>query len=117
MKPDHKWRTENTHNLHQQWKTHTKPDSTDEAQSKKINGVFMFGCGAREITKNRSSLPALQELPSPQDDNKNQTNPGRRPMPWSRIGKFKVGTGKTTKGSCVVGTTKKRQGNTTESRS
>ena len=76
----------------------------------------MFGCAAREITKNRSSLPALQELPSPQDVNKNQTKPGRRPMPRSRIGKFKVGTGKTTRGSCVVGTTKKRQGNTTESR-
>ena len=37
-------------------------------------------------------------------------------MPWSRIGKFKAGTGKTTRGSCVVGTTKKRQGNATESR-
>ena len=102
---------ENTHTPHQQWRKHTKPDTTDEAQSKKINGVFMFGCAAREITKNRSSLPALQELPSPQDVNKNQTKPGRRPMPWSRIG-----IGKTTRGSWIVGTNKKRQRNTTESR-
>ena len=76
----------------------------------------MFGCAAREITKNKSSLPALQELPSPHDFTKNQTKPRRRPMPWSKIGKFKIGTGETTRGSCVVGTTKKRQGYTTESR-
>ena len=65
---------ENNHSPHQQWKTHTKPDTTDEAQSKKIHGVFMFGCAAREITKNRSSLPALQELQSPQDVNKIKQN-------------------------------------------
>ena len=99
---------ENTHRPYQQWKTHTKSDTTDVAQSKEIHRVFMFGYAAREITKNRSSLPALQELPSPQDVTKNQTKLGRSPMPWSKIGKFKVGTGKTTRGSCVVGTTKKR---------
>ena len=76
----------------------------------------MFGRAAREITKNKSSLPALQELPSPQDFTKNQTKTGRRPMPWSKFGKFKVGTEKTTRFSCVFGTTKKSQGNTTESR-
>ena len=27
----------------------------------------MFGSAAREMTKKKSSLPALQELPSPQD--------------------------------------------------
>ena len=37
-------------------------------------------------------------------------------MPRSKFGKFKIGTEKTTRFSCVVGTTKKRQGNTTESR-
>ena len=92
-------------------KTHTKADTTGEAQSKKINGVFMFGCAAREITKNRSSLPALQELPSPQDFTKNQTKPGRRPMSWSKFDNFKVGTEKTARGSYVFGITTKRQGN------
>ena len=55
--------------------THTKSDTTDEAQSKTIYGVFMFGCAAIEITKNRSSLPALQELPSPRILPKLKQNP------------------------------------------
>ena len=76
----------------------------------------MFGCAAREITKNKRSLPALQKLPNPQDFTKNQTKTKRKPSPWSKFGNFKVGTKKTTRGSCVFGTNKKRHGNAIESR-
>ena len=110
VKPDRKWRTPTLRSNSRE--EHTKPDTTGEAQSKKINCVLMFGCAAREIIKNKSSLPALQELPSPQDFTKNQTKPGRRPMPWSKFGKFKVGTEKTARYSYVFGTTTKRQGQT-----
>ena len=68
------------------------------------------------MTKNKSSLPAQQELPSPQDFTKNQTKPKRKPMPCSKFGKFMVETEKTTRGRCDFGTTKKRRGNATESR-
>ena len=75
----------------------------------------MFGCEAREMT-NKCSLPVLQELPSPQDVTKAQAKTRREPKLWSKIGKFKVGTEKTTRGSWVLGSTKKHQGHTTESR-
>ena len=41
----------------------------------------------------------------------NQAKNKRKPIPWSKFGKIKVGTEKTTSGSYVFGTTKKRRGN------
>ena len=76
----------------------------------------MFGCAAREMTKNKCSLPVLQELPSPQGVTKAQTKTRREPKLWSKTGKFKVGNEKTTRGSWILGSTKKRRGHTTETR-
>ena len=59
----------------------TKTDTAGDAQTQKIHGVFMFGSAARETTKNKSSLPALQELPSPQDLAGNQAKTKRKPRP------------------------------------
>ena len=64
---------------------------------------------------NKSSLPALRELPSPQDLAENQVKSERKPGPWSRVGKFKVGTKKTTRTEHVGSTTKKHRGNTSVS--
>ena len=41
----------------------------------------------------------------------NQAKNKRKPIPWSKFGKIKVGTEKKTSGSYVFGTTKKRRGN------
>ena len=95
----------------------TKPNTTGGAQARKINKAFMFDCAAREITKNKRSLPALQVLSSPQDLTENQAKTkGSQYVPWSKFGKLKVGAEKTTSGSYVFGTNKKRRGNATASR-
>ena len=46
----------------------------------------------------------------------NQAKNKRKPIPWSKFGKIKVGTEKKTSGSYVFGTTKKRRGNAIASR-
>ena len=65
VKPDCKWKTPTPCTSSKE--KHTKLDKTVDAQSRKINGVFVFGCAAREITKNVCSLTTLQELSSPQN--------------------------------------------------
>ena len=55
----------NGYNPSLQGKKQPKPDTAGDAQVQKINGVIMFGSAAREMTKNKSSLPALQELDKP----------------------------------------------------
>ena len=57
----------------------------------------MFGCATKEPIKNKCSLTILQELPSPQDGTKAQAKTRRGPKLWSKIGKFKVRTEKTTR--------------------
>ena len=49
VKPDCKWRIR-TPRANSKEK-HTKLDKTVDAQSRKIDGVFVFGCAAREMTK------------------------------------------------------------------
>ena len=107
---------ENTHTPCQQQGKRANLDTTADALPKKINGIFMFGCAAREMTKNKCSLLMLQELPNLQDVTKAQAKTRKEPKLWSKIGKFKIGTEKTTRGSWVLGSTKERQGRTTESR-
>ena len=65
LKPGRKWRTPTSRGCNGE--KQTKLDAAFDAQARIINRVFMFGSAARETTKNKSSLPALQELPSPQD--------------------------------------------------
>ena len=112
MKPDRKWRTPTARTSSKE--KHTKLGKTFDAQSKKINGVFMFGCAAREMAKNMCSLMTLQKLPSPQDNVETRAKTRREPKPWSKIGKFQVKIEETTKGSWALGSTKKRQGHATE---
>ena len=70
----------------------------------------MFGSAARKATETKSSLPALQELPSHQELAGNQVDTVKKPSRWSRFGKFKVET-KMTQGTDHMGnTTKKRRG-------
>ena len=114
VKPNRKWRTLTSRVCNGE--KQPKPDTADDAQAQKINRIFMFGSAAREMTKNKSSLPALQELSSPQDLAENQLKIKRKPSCWFRFDKFKVGPKKTTSTSHVGGTTKKRRGNTTASR-
>ena len=59
---------ENAHipSLQVQGRKKSKPDIAGDTQARTISGVFMFGSAAKEVTKNKSSLPALQELPNPQ---------------------------------------------------
>ena len=106
MKPDLKWRTPTPHANSKE--KHTKLNTTVDAQFKKIDGVFVFGCEAREVTRNKCSLLVLQELPSPQDVSIAQIGTRRVPKLWSKIGKFNVGTEKTTRGGLVLVGTKKR---------
>ena len=100
VKPDRKWKTPTPRaNIKE---NHTKLDKIVDARSRKIDGVFMFGCAAKEMTKNLCSLTTLQELPSPQDVIEAREKNRREPKPWSEIGKFKVRTEKTTRGSWVL---------------
>ena len=70
----------------------------------------MFGSSARKVTKTKSSLPALQELPSHQELAGNQVNTAKKPSRWSRFGEFKVETKKTQGTDHMENTTKKRRG-------
>ena len=63
LKPNCKWRTPTSRVSNGE--KQTKPDTEGGAQERKINEIFIFGSAAREMTKNKSSLPALQELDKP----------------------------------------------------
>ena len=69
----------------------------------------MFGSAARKVTETKSSLPALQELPSHQELAGNQVNTTKKPSRWSRFGKFRVETKKTQGTDHMGNTTKKRR--------
>ena len=55
----------------------------------------MFGSVARKVTETKSSLPALQELPSRQEPVGHHVKITKNPGCWSRFGKLRVGTKKT----------------------
>ena len=63
VKPDRKWKTPTPRASSKE--NHTKIDKTVNAQSREIDGFFMFGCAAREMTKIRCFLMTLQELSTP----------------------------------------------------
>ena len=64
----------------------------------------MFGGAAQGVTKIKSSLPAVQELPGHQKVSKVQVKPTKKPGCWSKFGKFKVDTKKTQETSGTSGT-------------
>ena len=63
VKPDRKCKTPTPRASSKE--NHTKLDKTVNAQPRKIDGFFMFGFAAREMTKSRCFLTTLQELSIP----------------------------------------------------
>ena len=58
VKSDRKWKTPTPRANSK--KKYTKLDKTVDSQPRKIDGVFVFGCAAREMTKNMCSITTLQ---------------------------------------------------------
>ena len=58
VKPARKWRTPTSQVCKEE--KQSKLDVTDNAQARTINGMFMFGSAARNVTETKGSLPALQ---------------------------------------------------------
>ena len=107
MIPARKWRAP-TSQVYKKGKQSTL-DTAGHLQAQIIEGVFMFDSTAQNVSKTKSSLPALYELPSHQELVGNQVKTTKRPSRWSRFGKFRVET-KKTQGSDHMGhTTKKRR--------
>ena len=79
----------------QRRKKQSKLDTAGNVHAQTMKGVFMVGSAARIVTETKSSLPALQELPSHQEPVGNQGKPMKKPGRWSRFGKFRVDTKKT----------------------
>ena len=109
MKPSRKWRKPASQVCKEE--TQSKLDVASNAQARTINGVFMFGSAALKVTETKSSLPALQELPSRQKLAGNQVKTTKKPSRWPGFGKFRVETKTKTQGTDHMGdTTKKRRG-------
>ena len=69
----------------------------------------MFGNAAREVTKTKSSLPAVQESPAHQKASEVQVKATKKPGRWSIFGKFKLDTKKTQETSGTGGIARMRR--------
>ena len=62
-------------------------ETAGSVQARPFSGVFRFGSAAKEVTETKSSLIALQELPSHQDRVENQVHITKKPSCWSKFEK------------------------------
>ena len=92
MKPARKWRTPTSRARKE--KEQPKADETNNAQSRTVNGVFMFGRAAQAVRTTKRPLVAVPELPSDHDHGEDKKDTRKKPRHWSKFGKFKVGTRK-----------------------
>ena len=71
----------------------TKSNTVTCAQTRSMEGVFMFGNAARSVTMT-NSMPALQESSNHQEPVEQQKKTGKKASHWTKTGKFKVTTKK-----------------------
>ena len=108
VKPSRKWRTP-TPQVCNDEQTSSKLNTAGHVQAQIIKGIFMFRSAAQEATMAKSSLSALQDLPSHQEVPKVQVNATKKPGRWSMFGKFKTGTKKTQETNVAGGTTRRQR--------
>ena len=69
----------------------------------------MFKNASQVVTRIKSSLPSVQELPGCQKASEVQVKTTKKPGPWSKFGTFKVDTKKTQETSGTGGTIRRRR--------
>ena len=79
-----KWRTP-TPEVCKKDQSSFKLNTAGHFQAQTIQGVVMFGSGAQEATKTKSSLSAAQDLPSHQNAPKAQVKATKKPVRWSKF--------------------------------
>ena len=107
MKPARKWITPTSQVCKEE--EQSKPKTAGNVQARAIKCVSMFGSAEQIVTETKSSLPALQELPSHQELVGNQVRITKKPGRWSRFGRFRVDVKKTQGSNQMCNTTKKRR--------
>ena len=89
VKPSRKWRTPTTQ-VRKVEQTSSKPNTAGHVQAWTIKDIFIFGSATQEMTKSKSSLPTLQDLPSHQEAPGAHVKTTKKPGRWSTIGKSKI---------------------------